>query len=68
MPVLFIFKLSLTALSFETCLSLHSLIKQRKCQIIIIETGSLPEIAIIQQSNGTQSQFCTLHNYGPTRW
>ena len=48
------------------CLSPHSLIKQRKCQHTIIETVLLARNYKIKQSNETLSQFCTLHNHGPT--
>ena len=51
-----------------TCLSPHSLIKQRKCQHTIIEAALLARNYKIKQSNGTLSQFCTLHNHGPTHW
>ena len=50
------------------CLSPHSLIKQRQCQHTIIETVLLTRNYKIKQSNETLSQFCTLHNHGPTRW
>ena len=46
----------------------HSLIKPRKCQHTIIETVLLARNCKIQQNNETQSQFCTLHNHGPTHW
>ena len=50
------------------CLSPHNFIKQRKCQHTIIETVLLARNDKIKQSNETLSQFCTLHNHGPTHW
>ena len=50
------------------CLSPHNFIKQRKCQNTIIETVLLARNDKIKQSNETLSQFCTLHNHGPTHW
>ena len=47
--------------SYLRCLSPHSLITS-------IKTVLLTRITIIQQSNETQSQFCALHNHGPTHW
>ena len=46
----------------------HSLIKPRKCQLTIIETILLARDYKIQQSNDTESHFCTLHDQGPTHW
>ena len=50
------------------CLSPHTLTKQKKCQHTVIETDLLARNYKIQQKNETQSQFCTLHNRGPTHW
>ena len=50
------------------CLSPNGFIKQGKCQHTIIETVLLTRNDKIKQSNENLSQFCTLHDYGPTHW